>query len=185
MRRAARTKMRKASGDSTRSSLASRRRAPRESTDGESGTPSEGSRAWELQRSDAEDMERRHSGQSEISSGADDDSSAGDSSSRPVSTEATDSIVDAYSRDSYQSDVSQRTSVTSTVDSTASETSAQGGSVDQAAPESLSPPHTPTQDMFATVPSAHTAMDGSRRKAVPPQTRESFAGNSSGACRSA
>lgn len=167
LRRAARTKMRKASGDSTRGSLASRRRAPRTSTDAEA--PSEGSRAWELQQSSAEDMERRHSGQSELSSGADDDSSAGDTSSRPVSTEATDSIVDAYSRDSYHSDASQRTSVTSVVDGAGSETSAPDGSILQAEPETFSPPHTPTQDSYATLPSA---IDSAKRPALSSQARE-------------
>ncbi|KAJ9479083.1 Protein ZDS1 [Pseudozyma hubeiensis] len=160
LRRAARTKMRKASGDSTRGSLASRRRAPRSSTDADASTPSEGSRAWELQQqSSTEEMERRHSGQSEISSGADDDSSAGDSSSRPVSTEAADSIVDAYSRDSYQSDISQRTSFTSVVDSTGSDASASAGAISGALGRaemirSSSPPLTPTQESVATLSSA-------------------------------
>lgn len=163
LRRAARTKMRKASGDATRGSLALRRRAPRSSTDPDTGAPSEGSRAWELQQSEAEDMERRHSGQSELSSGADDDSSNGDSSSRPVSTEATDSIVDAYSRDSYQSDASQRTSVTSTADSTGSDSITPGASIGQAESESTSPPLTPTQDSFAPMPT-YPAVDGSKRK---------------------
>ena len=172
LRRAARTKMRKASGDSTRGSLASRRRAPRSSTDADAaGAPSEGSRAWELQQSNAEDMERRHSGQSEISSGADDDSSAGDSSSRPVSTEATDSIVDAYSRDSYHSDVSQRTSVTSVVDSASSDTNMAAGSVGPAEPDSPSPPHTPTQDSYTTL----SSMDSSQQKQAGLQARENDA----------
>ncbi|GAC93514.1 potential regulator of cell polarity [Pseudozyma hubeiensis SY62] len=159
LRRAARTKMRKASGDSTRGSLASRRRAPRSSTDADASTPSEGSRAWELQRqSSTEEMERRHSGQSEVSSGADDDSSAGDTSSRPVSTEAADSIVDAYSRDSYQSDISQRTSFTSVVDSTGSDASASAGAISNALGRaelnrSSSPPLTPTQESVATLSS--------------------------------
>ncbi|TKY85803.1 hypothetical protein EX895_005344 [Sporisorium graminicola] len=159
LRRAARTKMRKASGDSTRGSLASRRRAPRSSTDDVSSAPSEGSRAWELQHSSTEDMERRHSGHSELSSNADDDSSAGDSSSRPVSTEATDSIVDAYSRDSYQSDASQRTSLTSAVDSTGSEASALGGTVARTS-SSPSPPHTPTQESATSLASTQPGLDG-------------------------
>nr|CDI53552.1 conserved hypothetical protein [Melanopsichium pennsylvanicum 4] len=165
LRRAARTKMRKASGDSTRGSLASRRRAPRSSTDVDAaGAPSEGSRAWELQQTDSEDMERRHSGHSELSSGADDDSSAGDSSSRPVSTEATDSIVDAYSRDSYHSDVSQRTSVTSVFDSANSNHNTPSGSTGQLEMQSLSPPHTPTQDSYATLPTTQLDSDGTPQK---------------------
>lgn len=159
LRRAARTKMRKASGDSTRGSLASRRRAPRSSTDDLSTAPSEGSRAWELQHSSAEDMERRHSGHSEMSSNADDDSSVGDSSSRPVSTEATDSIVDAYSRDSYQSDASQRTSLTSAVDSTGSDASAPSGAVART-DSSPSPPHTPTQESLTSLAPAQPGLDG-------------------------
>ena len=152
LRRAARTKMRKASGDSTRGSLASRRRGPRSSTDDVTSTPSEGSRAWELQQSNADDMERRHSGQSELSSGADDDSSAGDSSSRPVSTEATDSIVDAYSRDSYQSDVSHRTSLTSAMDSAVSDGNAPSAALARLdLGTSPSPPQTPTQESLTSL----------------------------------
>lgn len=171
LRRAARTKMRKASGDATRGSLASRRRAPRSSTDADAIAITEGSRAWELQQSSAEDMERRHSGQSELSSGADDDSSAGDSSSRPVSTEATDSIVDAYSRDSYQSDVSQRTSVTSVVDGATYDSNASGGSGGRVEAESPSPPHTPTQDSYTTLPAPLPAIDGADWKADLTQTQ--------------
>ncbi|KAJ1032955.1 hypothetical protein NDA16_000234 [Ustilago loliicola] len=171
LRRAARTKMRKASGDATRGSLASRRRAPRSSTDADAVAVSEGSRAWELQQSSAEDMDRRHSGQSELSSGADDDSSGGDSSSRPVSTEATDSIVDAYSRDSYQSDASQRTSVTSVVDGAMYDSNVSGGSGGRVEVESPSPPHTPTQDSFTTLPAPLPAIDGAERKAGSMQTQ--------------
>ncbi|SPO25436.1 uncharacterized protein UTRI_03146_B [Ustilago trichophora] len=175
LRRAARTKMRKASGDSTRGSLASRRRAPPSSTDADAaGVPSEGSRAWELQQGDAEDMERRHSGQSEISSGADDDSSAGDSSSRPVSTEATDSIVDAYSRDSYHSDASQRTSLTSVVDSAGSDTNTSGASIGQAELDSPSPPHTPTQDSYATLASTQPISDGIKQLVVQGRENDAY-----------
>lgn len=161
LRRAARTKMRKASGDSTRGSLASRRRAPRSSTDADGSAPSEGSRAWELQQqSSTEEMERRHSGLSELSSGGDDSSSAGETSSRPVSTEAADSIVDAYSRDSYQSDVSQRTSFTSVVDSTKSDASLTSGATGRADSErSSSPPHTPTQESITVSPFAQPSQD--------------------------
>ncbi|CBQ73075.1 conserved hypothetical protein [Sporisorium reilianum SRZ2] len=170
LRRAARTKMRKASGDSTRGSLASRRRAPRSSTDDVTSNPSEGSRAWELQQDSAEDMERRHSGQSELSSNADDDSSAGDSSSRPVSTEATDSIVDAYSRDSYQSDASQRTSLTSAVDSTGSDASAPSGTVART-DSSPSPPHTPTQESSTSLaPGVDGGVPAASRYADPLET---------------
>ncbi|SPC62496.1 uncharacterized protein UHOD_04294 [Ustilago sp. UG-2017b] len=169
LRRAARTKMRKASGDASRGSLASRRRAPRSSTDADAVAVSEGSRAWELQKSDAEDMERPHSGQSELSSGADDDSSAGDSSSRPLSTEATDSIVDAYSRDSYQSDASQRTSVTSIVDAKTYDANVSGGSGGRVEVESPSPPHTPTQDSFTTLAAPLPAIDGADWKTGPIQ----------------
>lgn len=176
LRRAARTKMRKASGDSGRGSLASRRRAPRSSTDADTSAPSEGSRTWELQKqSSTEEMERRHSGQSEFSSGADDDSSAGDSSSRPVSTEATDSIVDAYSRDSYQSDVSQRTSFTSVVDSTGSDASPTSGFARRADLERPhSPPHTPTQESVTTLGPAQPGPPIPQQEALrisdPPET---------------
>ncbi|PWZ02247.1 hypothetical protein BCV70DRAFT_230393 [Testicularia cyperi] len=147
LRRAARTKIRKASTDSTsRGSLAARRRGTHGGTDSDSA--SEGGRAWELRSSSAEAMERRQSGHSEVSSAADDDSSAGDSSSRPASAEATDSIVEAYSRDSYHSDASQRTSLTSYVDASSDKDGAttSGPTLVPSADEMPSPPVTPTQD---------------------------------------
>ncbi|CAO1617508.1 unnamed protein product [Jaminaea pallidilutea] len=126
LRRAARTKIRKSSmsgADAERGgagSRLSRRRAlvggsmassagsdtPSESGEGETraSQPDLASLGLSL-------MQRRPSDASEISSGEDDQEK--ETTSRPTSEGATDSIVDAYSRDSIISNGTERTSVTS------------------------------------------------------------------------
>ncbi|PWN50557.1 hypothetical protein IE53DRAFT_88776 [Violaceomyces palustris] len=145
LRRAARTKIRKSSMSSengTRPAFGQRRRGTNSPYDSDSA--SEGGSTTVSADPSVEPsqtlMERRQSNQSEISSGAEEDSSYG-GSSRPVSDEATESIVDAYSRDSFLSDASHRTSLTSF-----------GGSPPESAGTQLkspsrspSPPVTPTQ----------------------------------------
>lgn len=127
LRRAVRTKIRKSSLNSDTGRSGARRRG---ATSG-SGTnsPSE-AESWaesgQRRRIGSDDYtsgdafedaaERRQSDQSGSSGDADGDEGGQEtsySSSRPVSDEATDSIVDAYNRDSYLSEASQRSSVTS------------------------------------------------------------------------
>ncbi|CEH11802.1 Activator of mitotic machinery Cdc14 phosphatase activation C-terminal [Ceraceosorus bombacis] len=152
LRRAARTKIRKSSISESRQA---RRRGPGSggAANGDSGSES-GSAGGRMDMASValEAMRRRESDQSGsgLSSGEED---VAGGSSRPVSDEATASIVDAYSRHSYISDGSQRTSLTSLTDSVADSADGLGDttlSADKRAQNrsvgsSDSPPLTPTQ----------------------------------------
>ncbi|KDN53364.1 hypothetical protein K437DRAFT_69197 [Tilletiaria anomala UBC 951] len=118
LRRAARTKIRKTSfGEGQRRPSRRRTGAASGSVISEDTTASAVDLAA-MPRGDSsvleeDDMQRTQSGQSAASGEEEGLQKPG----RPLSDEATESIVDAYSRDSYLSDASQRTSVTSLTES--------------------------------------------------------------------
>jgi hypothetical protein len=182
LRRAARTKIRKASlsGENGGVRPPGRRRGA-----GSTGPEEIAAAAAGAQQQPLTDMaavaralmERRSSKESEQSSG-DDDGTSG-SSSRPISDEATESIVDAYSRDSFISEASQRTSVTSLADSLQDGSGSGSGSGDSATSphtakrvegrtdsRSPSPPVTPTQASLKSSRSGTDYFDEQREAAL-------------------